>query len=222
MNECFFSFCSLTHFLCFPQNCYEMERYLKDEPRGKGGGGGLVGSRGRLSDLESPWLAFLEDTTTASTSRTQTNNNNNNIYTQTSKLTPRKSISSISRQHTKMLDNRNSSSSSIENSAEVVSVKLEPMEGQIDIKCEPFEYDTFPYPQVKDEVVEHKFFIKAEREDFEDHLNGEFKTCLRLKKFYLKGTQNYFLLDTFVIFCKALIFEHNIKIKGFALFFHCL
>ena len=72
-----------------------------------------------------------------------------------------------------MLDNRNSSSASIHNSQELVNVKLEPMEQQLDIKCEAFEYQTFPYPEVKDEVVEHKFFIKAEREDYEDHLNGK-------------------------------------------------
>ncbi|CAL4066996.1 unnamed protein product [Meganyctiphanes norvegica] len=40
------------------QNCYEMDRYLKEEPRSKGGGRKLG-----TCDLDAPWTAFLDDYT---------------------------------------------------------------------------------------------------------------------------------------------------------------
>lgn len=47
---------NLTIFFSPPQNCYEMDRYLKDEPRVKGCGRKLSGCEG-----DAPWTAFYEE-----------------------------------------------------------------------------------------------------------------------------------------------------------------
>uniref|UniRef100_A0A6A7G2N0 Krueppel-like factor 12 n=2 Tax=Hirondellea gigas TaxID=1518452 RepID=A0A6A7G2N0_9CRUS len=216
----FLSACSLEEH--WQQNCYEMERYLKYEPRGKGGGGGSIagGRGGKHTDLDMPWLAFIEDNSTTTTITTNiagdsiatsddnqnnshnhqhyNNNSNSELLQQqqqnssssdhntTSSNTSSKPgrskngsvnsriLSNSTSRHIAMsnynsLKNLNESGFSSSSIGGLVSVKLEPMDGDI-IKCEPIDYDTFTtsYP-IKKEV---DYIIKTEPEDFEDRLNG--------------------------------------------------
>ena len=205
-----------------------MERYLKEEPRGKGGGGGggggTGGTRGKVSEMETPWLLFLEDSSNHHNNNHHRNNNNlnhhhqirnnnNNISSSNSRLNNTCHISianikaSTGRNSSKSVLNSNSSTNStrITNNSSnkhlntsnfnssttnmneesctssssnssvgasisgCVSVKLEPMDGELAIKCEPFDYDSsFTYP-IKEE---DDFYIKTEAEEYDDRLNG--------------------------------------------------
>ena len=105
------------------QNCYEMDRYLKDEPRGKG-------SRKHGScDTEVSWLAFLDDSNKRTKGR----------YRQTA-------------------------------SRSFLSVKVETTEGEVSsVKCEPID----PCICIKEEPLDNEINVKCEPEEPDDLTNDE-------------------------------------------------
>ncbi|KAL7633194.1 UNVERIFIED_CONTAM: hypothetical protein RMT77_016564 [Armadillidium vulgare] len=106
------------------QNCYEMDRYLKDEPRGKGGGPRKLSG----CDSEVPFLALFDE----------------------NQLVPRK-------QNRKLLHQARST---------MLSVKLEPLDTSMEIKCEPEE--EFPV-YIKEEPLDE--YLDTNYEDYEVDLD---------------------------------------------------
>ncbi|KAF2348552.1 Zinc finger C2H2-type, partial [Trinorchestia longiramus] len=169
-----------------------MERYLKDEPRGKGGGLPAAG-RGKLSDLDMPWIAFLDDNNspppnTNNSSRNQANSNfingskpkrSKNGTTHPTRIVTSNSMTSLrhisSSNVTSVTTLRNGISSDCDGLS-LVSVKLEPMDGDIAIKCEPIDYDCFGLTAVKQEP-DFGSYVKTEPEDYEDKMVASADDC---------------------------------------------
>ncbi|KAA0202326.1 hypothetical protein HAZT_HAZT001570 [Hyalella azteca] len=166
-----------------PQNCYEMERYLKDEPRGKGGGP-VSGSRNKLSDLEVPWLTLVDDNANPHNSSRNSNSNSfinaskpkrsKNVASNASRIVASSSMSCLRQISSSVASLRHGISSDCD-ALSLVSVKLEPMDGDITIKCEPIDYDSLGLGVTKQEQLFGS--IKSEPLDYEDKMGASVDDC---------------------------------------------